>query len=99
VRGGARQQQKLPIEKTARYGAYLKLCSWAADHGGNSPTERGLVSILGKSHSTVRWYVRDLISDGLLERIDGELVVVGATWKPPRRSKTLYSSTTHLSSV
>lgn len=84
----SRDGKRLPVEQTVRYKVVFKaLCEFARQKGGNSPTERGLAHILrGRmKYSTVRGHLLRLEEDGLIKKVDGEIVIIGAQWKPPDR--------------
>lgn len=74
-----------PVEQTARYKAYNAIMEYALAHRGNTPTGRTLAKLMRKSESAARKYIHDLVQDGLLEFENGEIVVVGSRWYPPRR--------------
>lgn len=80
-----RKGDRRAVEFTARYKAYEKITEYALAHRGNTPNERILAKLVGKHPSTVRGYVRDLQTDGLIQLENGEIVVVGSRWYPPRR--------------
>jgi len=85
TRAGKRQ----PIEKTRRYEVYRTICEYADKHGGNSPTERRLAILLRKRmrYSTVRGHIERLIEDGLIKKVDGEIVITGSEWRKPKGKK------------
>ena len=85
TRAGKRQ----PIKKTRRYEVYRTICEYADKHGGNSPTERRLAILLRKrmQYSTVRGHIERLIEDGLIKKVDGEIVIAGSAWRRPKGKK------------
>jgi DNA-binding MarR family transcriptional regulator len=84
ARRGEYKPKRKAVQDTERYKlTYLPLIAWAKAHAGNSPTVYGLAESEKMSYSTVRKHVNELIADGLLERRDGEIIIVGAEWYPP----------------
>jgi len=72
--------------KPSRYRdkVYRAILAYCGEHGGNTPTIRELMDIVGISSTSVVGYsINQLIDMGLLEVIDRKLVVVGAQWTPP----------------
>jgi hypothetical protein len=74
------------LEESQRYQVvYRALVDFAHSHSGASPTVRGLTQILRgqMSYSTVWRHVNQLVDDGLIERVDGVLVIRDSDWHPP----------------
>lgn len=68
-----------------RRQVFLAICDYCAEHGGNPPTLREIMELVGITSTSVANYnVRQLIDMGLLEIKDRKLCVVGATWIPPK---------------
>ena len=57
---------------------YKFIVKWAMEHKGNTPSQRQIAAAIGVAGSTVHYHTQTLISQGLLERLDGELCVVRA---------------------
>jgi hypothetical protein len=91
-----RQQRALVTteqgERTWRK-VYETILEYCAEYGGNFPTHRDLCDLCDiGSTSTVAYHIDALIEEGLIERVDYRLVVVGAKWIPPSNFQISESS-------
>lgn len=62
---------------------YHYIINYALTHKGNTPSQRQIASGCGFSNATAHYHTQILISQGLLERIDGELCVSRGIFSVP----------------
>lgn len=65
---------------------YHFILDWAIAHQGNTPSQRQIAAGCGCSNSTAHHHTQVLIGRGLLERKDGELIVVRSTFSVPENA-------------
>jgi len=73
---------------TRRSEIFEVLCQYAAEHKGNSPSLRDLLTEMHKhgyaiGQTTLYFHLTYLEGQGVLERRDGKLIVVKSEWTPP----------------
>lgn len=60
------------------------MCVYASEHGGNSPTLQEIADQYKVSVVTAWNHVEKLKEFGLVDRVDGKLVLAGAVYVPPQ---------------
>lgn len=65
------------------YAIAAYIVSYAAQHGGNSPTVEEISNHIGRCKSYTQYLLMTMYEKGLCERKDGKLVLKGVTVTPP----------------
>lgn len=65
------------------YSLALWIVAYAATHGGNAPVQREMAAHFNVHMGNIQTLLRTLYSQGVVERLDGKLCVVGSTYVPP----------------